>query len=248
MLKLSLKIFNPFEQLHEKRLASAVSLRSQGNMSLSYGDTGLSLAHRKDFLAGLGIDYKNLVCAKQVHGNNVRQVSAKERGRGALDYAAAVADTDGFITDVPGLPLAIFTADCLSVFLYDPSRPAIGLVHAGWRSSRARIVSAAIKLMQDKFGTNPAGLFAGFGPAIKNCCYEVSAEFREYFPLHLTERAGRLYLDLCAANKEELLKAGLLEKNIFDQAFCTSCVNEEFFSFRKEGETSGRMLSVMMLR
>jgi hypothetical protein len=217
-------------------------------MSLSYGNTKPALDNRREFLTNLDVNYKDLVCAKQQHGNNVRYAGAESKARGALDYATAIPDTDGLVTDLKGLPLAIFTADCLSVFLYDPQRPAIGLIHAGWRSSKENIISGAIKLMRDKFNTDPQRLFAGFSPRIKGCCYEVSAEFKNYFPFGLVERAGRLYLDLAAVNKNELNRAGVREENIFDADYCTCCANADFFSFRKEGATAGRMLSVMMLK
>jgi len=110
----------------DKGLVHAFSSRYEGNMSLSYGDTRDSLNNRENFLAGLGINYKDLVCAQQVHGNQVLYVTEKDKGKGALDYHTAIADTDALVTDKKNLPLAVFTADCLSVFLYDPSTPAIG--------------------------------------------------------------------------------------------------------------------------
>ncbi|MDD2680140.1 MAG: peptidoglycan editing factor PgeF [Candidatus Omnitrophica bacterium] len=247
-MKLAPKVFNPPDSLNDPRLSSAFSRRAYGNMSLSYGNAEGALDNRKNFLSNLNIDYKDLICAKQAHGNNIRYVNAEDKGRGALAYATAIEDTDGFITDLKGLPLAIFTADCLSIFLYDPQRPAISLIHAGWRSSKENIVSRAIKLMQDKFHTRPEQLFAGFGPAIRGCCYEVSAEFKNYFSSGLVERGSRLYLDLAGVNKQQLLDLGLRGENIFDSGFCTCCANSDFFSFRKEGAMSGRMLSVMMLR
>jgi len=246
LLKL-LKNYNPLEGAVGENVACAFSSKAGGNMSLSYGDTSRALENRKSFLSSLGIDYKDLVCAKQVHGNSVRYASEADKGRGALAYSASIPDTDGLITDTRDLPLAIFTADCLSVFLYDPQRPAIGLIHAGWRSSEAGIVACAVKSMQGKFNTDPARLIAGFGPRIKDCCYEVARDFKGKFSLGLAERTGRLYLDLAQVNKEQLTGLGVKEKNIFDSDFCTSCSNEEFFSFRKEGKEAGRMLSVIML-
>jgi len=246
LLKL-LKNHNPLEGAVGENVVSAFSLKTNGNMSLSYGETSRALENRKSFLSSLGIDYKDLVCAKQVHGSHVQSVSEVDKGRGALTCAASIPDTDGLITDTKDLPLAIFTADCLSVFLYDPQRPAIGLIHAGWRSSEAGIVACAVKSMQDKFNTDPARLIVGFGPRIKDCCYEVARDFKGKFSLGLAERTGSLYLDLAQVNKEQLTGLGVKEKNIFDPDFCTFCSNEEFFSFRKEGKATGRMLSVIML-
>jgi hypothetical protein len=217
-------------------------------MSFTYGDTTHSLENRKEFLASLGIDYRNLVCAKQVHSNKVAYVCEKDRGKGALSYGSAIADTDALITDRKNLPLAIFTADCLSIFLYDAKTAGIGLVHAGWRSTREKITTKTVKFMQKKFNTRPADLYVGFGPAIRDCCYEVGKEFQKYFTYGLKLQDARYYLDLVAINKKQLLDLGVPELNLYDSCTCTSCQNDALFSFRKEGDSCGRMMSVMMLK
>lgn len=224
------------------------SNRAHRNMSLHYGDTAQALDNRIGFLSGLGIDHRKLVCAKQAHGNSVSVVTKRDSGCGALAYESAIVDTDAFVTDKLNLPLAIFTADCLSIFLYDPETPAIGLVHAGWRSTRSGIAEKTIKLMQDRFGTQARHLIATFGPSIRKCCYEVGEEFLDHFPQEVAESAGKYHLDLAAANKRQLIAGALEEANILDANICTCCGNDRFFSFRKEGQACGRMISVMMLR
>ncbi|MFH1199170.1 MAG: peptidoglycan editing factor PgeF [Candidatus Omnitrophota bacterium] len=231
-----------------KGLIAAFSTRSSGNMSLCYGDTANSFNNRKNFLAEFGIDFASLVCARQVHGAHIKYAKEADRGRGSMFYDSAITGTDAFITDKKDVPLAIFTADCLSVFLYDPKTPAIGLAHAGWRSTKSNIVKKAIGKMQVKFGSLPEDLLIGFGPAIRNCCCQVSSEFNDYFSFGVNERDDRFYLDLVAINKRESIEAGGSEKNIFDSRICTSCKNENFFSYRKEEKASGRMMSVVMLK
>ncbi len=229
-------------------LIIAFSTRRHGNMSLYYGETSEALDNRRNFLSSLGIDYRDLICARQIHGDNIKYVGEEERGSGANAYGGSIPDVDGFITDKKNVPIAIFTADCLSVFVYDPKTPSIGLVHSGWRSSKANIVSKLIKLMQEKFGARPENLYAGFGSSIRGCCYEVSKDFKDYFPQALTEKDGKFYLDLAAINKDQLIGAGLKEEHIFPPQVCTFCHNDEFFSYRKEGIACGRMMSVMMLK
>lgn len=228
-------------------LTCAFSLRVNGNMSLSYGDTKDSLLNRNNFLSALGIDYQSIICAQQTHSSNLKYVRQADKGKGALSYESSVLDTDGFITDQKNLPLSIFTADCLSIFLYDPQTPAIGLIHAGWRSSKENISSKAVKLMQQEFNTRPEGLYAAFGPYIRSCCYEVSSDFN-FFTQGLSKHNGGYYFDLAESNKQELLALGIKRENISDPKICTSCQNEEFFSFRKEGKGCGRLISVMMLK
>ena len=233
---------------NELNLIIAFSGRKHGNMSLYYGETSKALNNRRIFLSSLGIDYRDLVCARQIHGDSIRYVTEDDRGSGASAYGGSIADTDGFITDKKNIPIAVFTADCLSVFIYDPLTPSIGLVHCGWRSSKARIISKAIRLMQEKFNARPDNLYAGFGSSIRGCCYEVSKDFREHFSDGLREEDGRLYLDLAEVNTKELVVAGVRKENVFPPQACTFCHNDEFFSFRKEGPACGRMISVMMLK
>jgi len=234
--------------LSEANLICAFSSRYLGNMSLAYGDTKNALKNRKDFLGELGINYQDLVCAKQVHASSVSPAKEEDKGKGALSYDTSIADTDALVTDKRNLPLAIFTADCLSIFLYDPETPAIGLIHAGWQSTRENIVDKTLQLMQERFNTKPGNLYVGFGPAIRSCCYEVSRDFSNFFPDELIERDNRYYLDLVQMNKTRILDLGVNPVNIFDFNICTSCQNEEFFSYRREGKTCGRVMSVAMLK
>lgn len=205
---------------------SAFSSRKDGNMSLKYGDTNGALENRRVFLKGLGIDSGILVCAEQTHSSNVWYAKKNDMGKGALDHQGAIPDTDALITDEKRLPLAVFTADCLSVFLFDPHRPAVGIIHAGWRSTKANITTKTVQLMQEKFNTCPSDLSVRFGPAIRACCY---------------------HLDLAALNKKELLDLGVKQENIFDAQICTACRNKEFFSYQQEKDAAGRMISVIML-
>ncbi|MCU0652520.1 MAG: peptidoglycan editing factor PgeF [Candidatus Omnitrophica bacterium] len=217
-------------------------------MSFTYGDIRDALADRRGFLSTAGIDYKAIVAASQVHASNVVCVSEKDKGRGALSADTAIPDTDALITNVKRLPLAVFTADCLPVFLYDPFQKVIGIVHAGWRGSKDKISVKAVQLMCDKFHCSPENLLLGFGPALRSCCYEVGREFKNYFPEGIIEKGNRMYCDLSGINRRQLLDSGIKEKNISDSGNCTSCKNFKYFSFRKEGDSSGRMISVIMLK
>lgn len=237
-----------FSNLFGSEIVCGFSLRYSGNMSLCYADTKDSLQNRKVFLEDLGIDYQTLVCAQQQHGSRVKIVKKIDIGSGALSYATAIPDTDALVTSEKKLPLAVFTADCLSVFLYDSNHKSIGLVHAGWRSSKENIVVKTLKVMQEGFNTRTKDVYAAFGPVIRNCCYEVGQEFKYIFPSDLTEKDGRLYLDLIKINKKQLLDCAVKETNIFDLNLCTSCQSRDLFSFRKEGSSCGRMMSVIMLR
>ncbi|HNW40037.1 MAG TPA: polyphenol oxidase family protein, partial [Candidatus Omnitrophota bacterium] len=196
---------NPLGKFAINSVVSAFSLRSNGNMSFSFGNPEGILENRKKFLSSLSIDYQSLITAKQVHGNNVEYVTGENKGRGALDYESSVLDTDGFITDQPGVPMAILTADCLSVFIYDPRRPAIGILHAGWRSTEKNIAQAGVSRMQEKFASLPKDLLVGFGPSIRSCCFEVEKDFKSNFPFGLIKREGRVFMDIALINRSQLV-------------------------------------------
>ncbi len=221
--------------------------RQPQNMSLRHGDTQDSLANREEFLRSLGIPYRDLACANQVHGDGVICVRQEHKGKGALNYQDAFSQTDALITQGKNIPLAVFTADCLSVFLYDPVKHAAGVVHAGWRSSHKRIVGKTTRLMAKEFNTQAEDLFAGFGPAIGPCCYEVGKEFTDYFDCGVKQKQDRYYLDLALVNQRQLIESGLKEENISSGGSCTFC-SADFFSFRRQGSSCGRMMSVVMLR
>ncbi|MFH1398271.1 MAG: peptidoglycan editing factor PgeF [Candidatus Omnitrophota bacterium] len=242
-------IFSSFPGLLENRnVPYFTSRRSCGNMSYIYGDTADSLANRRNFLEPAGLNYQDLICAKQTHSNNVFFAGKNDLGKGALSYDSSVDNTDAFITNLIEVPLAIFTADCLPVFLYDFKNKAIGLVHASWRSSQVNITAKTVRSMRDKFATTPSDLRVYFGPAIRSCCFQVGGEFNDIFPGQLIVRANINYLDLAGVNRKQLLDCGVKDKNISDSGLCTYCNENDFFSFRREGESCGRMMSVMMLR
>lgn len=229
-------------------IVSDFSTRASGNMSLGCGDTKSSLKNREGFLSKSGIDYRDLICARQAHGSNVRYATEEDKGRGALSPEAAFSDTDGFITDRRNVALAVFTADCLPIFLHDPKNFAIGLAHAGWRGTKENIAGKTVNLMKAKFNTEPQDLHVGLGPAVRHCCYEVGEEFKIFFPDGFIERDKHYYLDLIKINKKQLLCSGVQDINIFDCGICTSCRSQDFFSYRKEGVDCGRMMSVIMLK
>jgi len=165
--------FNPLAKFNISLITAAFSSKEDGNMSLSYGQTRNSLENRQKFLSPIGIDYRNLVLAKQVHGKNVKYVKEEQKGSGAVNFDSSIADTDGFFTDKKGVPIAILTADCLSLFIYDPKKPAIAILHAGWRSTVKNIACEGVKALQEKFGSSPQRMFIGFGPGIRSCCLEM---------------------------------------------------------------------------
>ncbi len=188
----------------------------------------------------IGLDVPRVFWRRQVHGDNVlvaEDVSCA---------ACSCPDADAFITVQRRLPIAIRTADCVPVFLFDPSKPAIGMVHAGWKGTMKGIVHKTILRMKEIFGSDPQDVRAVLGPAIQPCCYEVGREFRQYFPDEIIERAGKTYADVTKNNYQQLLKAGLKKEHINNTEICTHC-DVNYFSFRRDGQKAGRMISLMVM-
>jgi YfiH family protein len=200
---------------------------------------------RRAAYAKLGIDPSRIVCLQQVHEDRILLAGKKHRGRGGYARATAIQKTDGLVTDERFLPLAIQTADCLPVFLFDPNKRVAALVHAGWRGVFKSIVSKTIRLMRDKFSTEPRDLVVVLGPALRPCCYEVGEEFLDHFPKFVSLENKKLKFDIAAAATAQILKSGALEGRIYDTRMCTSCQSNEFFSFRRQGERAGRSMSIL---
>ena len=196
-----------------------------------------------------GTNTFRVVTVDQVHGENIVKVDE-------LNYRKVrTVHADAMITDVPGLAIGVETADCVPVLLFDPAKPAVGAVHAGWRSTVKKIVQKAINRMSEEFGSEPSRMIAAIGPAIGPECYEVDEPVMEpvreafsFWEKVIAPRGDdRWSLDLVKANRMELMQIGLLEKNIHSVGMCTACRKDLFYSYRAEGRT-GRMLSVIMLK
>ncbi|HZU70528.1 MAG TPA: peptidoglycan editing factor PgeF [Ktedonobacteraceae bacterium] len=180
---------------------------------------------------------------------------------------------DAFITRRRDISLAIASADCVPVMLYDPVQEAIGLVHAGWRGTARGIAAITVDAMREQFGSRPEHIYAGIGPSIGPCCYEISEEVQGYFlsriefdlqptaveyrnlvresaVFAIKEHAHRrsLMLDLWETNRNQLLMAGLLPEHIELPGICTSCEKDRFYSHRAEHGKAGRFPSIIALR
>ena len=204
-------------------------------------DSPLSEAQRAYLKKKSGFDISRVFWRKQVHGDEILEA------QGGAGASKGCPDADAYITDEKDLPIAIRTADCVPVFIFDPRRRAIGLAHAGWKGTYKSIAAKTVQKMREKYASQPADLKVFLGPSIRECCYQVGEEFRKYFPSHVHDRDGCLYADVVGANRQQLLKAGVRQEDILDSGICTCC-NKDYFSFRRDGSKAGRMISVMMLK
>jgi len=199
--------------------------------------------------SSFGIFVSKIATVNQVHGENIVRVNELN----VRDTRSVHADA--MVTDVPGIAIGVETADCVPVLLFDPARPAVAAVHAGWRSTVKKIVQKAVHRMYEEFRSEPSRMVAAIGPAIGPECYEVDEHvmdpvkesFAFWEDVSSPRGVDHWSLDLVHANKLELLQIGLDAKNIHIQGMCTSCRKDLFYSYRGEG-TTGRMLSVIMIK
>ncbi len=223
------------------------------SLNLGFGtgdDRAYVLRNRARFGQAVGFDPDNLMTLRQVHGNHVVVLTA------ASDLALARGTPgDGLITKCSHLPLGVITADCFPIILTAPSVPAVGILHAGRKGTATQLVPTAIALMCQEYEVSAKDMFAAIGPGIGGCCYEVddaSAEpFMTQFPVDVgvywPSRPGHLYLNLQQALVLQLCSAGVPSRQVWSADLCTACHPEWFYSYRRDGPQSGRMLNVVMI-
>jgi YfiH family protein len=208
------------------RLAGMTDLRD-GDCARSGGAE--AAANRARVCEPFEVDAGGLVCGQQTHRNVIAVASEADRGRG-VGGQDAFAETDGIVTTTPGVALAIFIADCVPIYLYDPVRSAAGLVHAGREGTRQEIAKAGVERMKAAFGSNPAEILAVIGPSAGPCCYEVSPEMAAACQAEGWAVSGRK-LDLWRTNLNQLTAAGVPLANVKIAGICTIC-SGKFHSYR----------------
>jgi polyphenol oxidase len=177
-----------------------------------------------------------LYSLKQIHSNRVL----------VADRPGLLGEGDALVTNRPGLPISIRTADCYPILLADGKNRAIAAIHAGWRGTEAQIVRKTLEKMAAEFGTSPGDLRAAIGPGIGACCYEVGEEVARQFGYDVGFDA-RTHLDLASENWKQLEGAGVPRQNIEALSVCTFCDAERFFSYRRDKEDPGRMTSFIRI-
>ncbi|MGN0277002.1 MAG: peptidoglycan editing factor PgeF [Hominisplanchenecus sp.] len=231
---------------------------SSMNLSFSRGDKEENVRENFRRIAdGIGFSTENLVFSQQTHTTNVRVVDERDRGKGfgkPLDYT----DVDGLVTDVPGVVLATFYADCVPLYFVDPVRRAIGLSHSGWRGTVHKMGKVTVQTMADCYGCRPENILAVIGPSICQKCYEVSEEviqeFRHFYredcqeQLYYRKENGRYQLDLWRANEIVMEEAGILPEHIFTTDLCTCCNPGIFYSHRASGGKRGNLAAFLGLK
>lgn len=231
---------------------------SSMNLSFTRGDKEEAVKENyRRISSAMGFAMENIVTSDQTHTANVRRVTEEDRGNG-ITKPRPYKDVDGMITNVPGIVLATFYADCVPLYFVDPVQKAIGLSHSGWRGTVSKIGKITVEKMSEEYGTRPEELYAAVGPSICQKCYEVSEdvaeEFRRAFDpkywntLFYKKENGKYQLNLWEANHIVLLESGIPEDHISMPNLCTCCNPEFLFSHRASKGKRGNLGAFLGIR
>lgn len=212
------------------------------------GDTPEIFTNNRILLAEkLMIKPEQLVFPRQTHTNCVAEISDIP--------ASEIMETDALVTNKSGICLCVQTADCVPILLYDPVNNVIAAVHAGWRGTVKKIAEIAVQKMVHKYNSLPENMVAAIGPSICPEIYEVGnevvEEVKKSIPnaeilLHKNS-SGKFHVNLWEANQQILLENGLHKNNIEILGECSFTQDNKYFSARKEGMDTGRMVSGIMM-
>jgi YfiH family protein len=221
-----------------------------GDFTLSFSsnpDKELIRNNRRPLATAMGVDESKLIFPSQVHNTRIVNVTAHTS-------KDELSETDALITNEKGICIAVMSADCVPILLFDKKNRAIGAVHSGWRGTTAKILEKTLHAMAAGFGTKGNDLVAGIGPSVSQDSYEVGEEvinsvhnaFGKSAGLLVHQPNGKARLDLWKANELQLFNFGVAKSQIEISNLCTVKNNNYFFSARK-GDT-GRFAAGIMLR
>ena len=205
----------------------------------SHNDLDYSIdKNKKSFLKNLKLNPSNIAVPVQTHSNNIRVVNSN----------STYINTDGLVNYGSRKILTLLTADCVPIFIYDKIKKNISLIHSGWRGLSKGIFFNAMDILC-KANNNIKDYKFVMGPSIKKCCYEVDKKVFSKFDKNFYEQKndGKAMLDLQSVLLDQILSYNVFASNILIDPECTKCTHKKFFSYRREKEKSGRMLSIFNL-
>ncbi len=223
------------------------------NIGVNRGDDREKVLKNYAILAdALDFDPHNYVLTKQTHTDIIRAVTRADAGTGL--YREPFSPCDGLITNTPGLALAVFTADCTPVLLFDPVTGAVGAVHAGWKGTAQDITGKAVEAMVSAYGCDPANIRAAIGPNIGQCCFETDWDvpqallyiYGDAIREHILKKNSKYYVNLKAVNAYALTCRGVRDIDI--STHCTKCQPDRFWSARVHGPNRGSLGAIILCK
>ena len=223
------------------------------NLGMNTQDQQANVEGNRSLLArAFGINQEALVTPRQIHGCDILVISEPNE-----DFSHFLSvEGDAVITNQPNVMIGVCVADCVPILLFDAVKKVIAVAHAGWKGTAAALVAKTVAGMKSEFGSSPAHVQAAIGPCIQKCCYEVDEPVKKAFQLGgidwvscaESKSPGKWQLDLTSANRELLLLAGLSADAIQVSDQCVCCHSEQFFSYRRDKDDSGRQMGFILLK
>lgn len=237
-----------------------VSTGETWSMNLSYPreeSAANVLENYTRLAAAIGVDRDRIVCSAQTHTTNVLVVREEDAGCGVI-RERPWKDIDALVTNVPGITLCVFTADCVPLLIADPVHKAVGAAHSGWRGTIGDIAEKTLSAMHQEYGTRPEDVSCAIGPSICGDCYEVGEEVAEQFwdkyggdadscPVLRPKTNGKYLLNLWESCRINFLRAGVKSENISVTDICTHCNPEQLFSHRTQHGKQGNLGALICL-
>ena len=210
------------------------------NMSYSVGDeTEKVNENRKQFFLQLGLNADEIAYQMQVHNDKITNVN----------NCGNCGESDAMITTKQNLGLAISTADCCAIFIYDPVQKLIAGVHSGWRGTSKKILQKILNELKTNFNSEPQNLVCYLSPSISQVNYRVGEEVAEKFDSkYLNKSENGIYLNISQANYDILLDNGVKKCNVQSSKLCTYEYSEVLHSYRRNGKLSGRALGIIAMK
>ncbi|MEJ2105542.1 MAG: peptidoglycan editing factor PgeF [Ignavibacteriaceae bacterium] len=210
------------------------------NMSYSVGDDKKIVdVNRKRFFRELGLNEKTISYQKQVHGDSIKEA----------EIYGNCGESDALITTKKNLGLAISSADCPAIFIYDPVQKVVAAVHSGWRGTEKKILKKTILQLKENFKSVPSNLVCYIGPSISQKNYKVGEEVASKFDdKFVIKSSNKFYLDLAGANFQMLINSGVNKNNIQVSILCSFEYENLLHSYRRDGLKSGRALGVIAMK
>lgn len=223
------------------------------NLGMNSGDDPQNVVENRDRLADmLHLPSDKLIFPYQTHGNSVCIIDKEFISKDQDEQKRLLNGIDALITNEIGVCIGVGTADCVPILIFDPKNKVLGAVHAGWRGTVAKLVSKTVEVMVSEFKSKASELIVGIGPSISADCFQVGDEVVDAF-VHagfLVDDIGyydfdtnKFHVDLWHANEVLLTDSGVRYDNIEVAGLCTYSLPDKFFSARRQGIESGRLIT-----
>ena len=256
--------FQTSHQLEQAGIPHGFTTRTGGVSTGIYNSLNLGLSRGDDpdlvrqnygrVCDALGLDVTRLAFSSQVHKDNVRIVTTADMGKGldkTVDFEA-----DGLITDIPGMGLVVFGADCPTILLCDPVRRVAAAFHAGWRGTALGIADRVVSIMTHHYGSDPSDILAAIGPSIGTCCFETDEDVPNAMTAAMgvaalafisNDENGKFHVDLKGLNRLRLERMGLLAGHVELSPDCTMCRPDKYWSHRYTKGERGSQAALIAL-